>query len=86
VKLAIRAEGEFVVAYWSAMDMYADPADPPLEVARFRKAALERTPGVYEEWRGLLRRVIEQACRDKGLPVPEWSEVRAPESERLGEA
>lgn len=88
MKIAIRDEGDFVVAYHALSGpggMWGDPEHPPVVIATWRRSALDGVSGLFEEWQDQLRRVIEQACKDTGLPAPEWDDpTPAPANERTG--
>lgn len=85
-KIAIRDEGDFVVAYYAQPRMYADPEHPPLILATFRKTALEHVPGLVTDWQKLLQRAMEGVLKALGIEADGWKTTAGLPDERTGKA
>ena len=81
-RIAFRSEGEYVNAYFAELHTM----DGAILVASVRAVALEQTPGAFEGYRALMRKILDKALQDLGLPVAEWTTGPAPEHERTGNA
>lgn len=82
-RIAFREEGEFVNAY------YALPGtmDGALLIASVKVGALRQTPGAFEDYQALVRKIVAQLCREAGVPITdEWTTGPAPTHERTGRA
>jgi hypothetical protein len=80
-RIAFRAEGEFVNAYFAP----PETMDGAILVSSVRRRMLNEDPELWEDWRTLMRMAFERYHERLGLPVTEWKEIPAPEHERSGE-
>lgn len=74
IKLAIRDEGEWVVAYFATLD-----EAEKIEVGRMAKGVLQKVPGVWESWKILLISACNQFVQDElGVKPVGWQELEPP--------
>jgi hypothetical protein len=83
VRLAIRTEGDRIVAY------FAKPST--MEGAHFlasiHRGVVQRQPGLFDEWKELLKKITETAVKDiLNVEIDHFDEQPAPEHERSGSA
>lgn len=81
-RIAFRAEGDFVNAYFAK----PDTMDDALLVSSIRRSMLEGDGPLWDAWRALMRTAFEAHFRTLGFGAHEWKDLRAPEHERTGEA
>ena len=81
-RLAFRVEGDFVNVY------FAPPTtmDGALLIASMRRSLLSEDPVLWEDWKTSIRLAFDRQNRREGVTGTTWSELRAPENERTGNA
>lgn len=83
IRLAFRKEGAFVNCYVAKEETMADAT----LIGSMRRTCLDHSPDVWEDWKALMKRVLEFHIKTSLNLTPEWGgEHKAPEHERSGEA
>lgn len=82
-RVAFRAEGEFVNAYFAAPDTMEDA----ILLASVRESALDNTPGAFKEYQALVQGIVATQVRNLGLGEYAGYRTRpAPPHERSAES
>lgn len=56
-----------------------------IQLGSMRRSILRNVPGLWDQWRAMMRGVLDQANRDVlGAEATEWREEPGPEHERAG--
>jgi len=82
MRLAIRAEGDFVNAYHAAPDTMLGAT----LIGSFRRSVLEQQPGMFERWKALVSEAYVKTIEDATGIRPQLTEGPAPVHERSGRA
>ena len=83
MRLAFRKEGAFVNCYLASDTTMNDA----VLLGSMRVTVCDAQPDVWDDWKTMMRRVLEFHIKSVLGITPEWSgEQRAPEHERAGEA
>ncbi len=81
-RLAFRSEGDFVNCYFAPLRTM----DGAILVSSMRRSILETDPVLFEDWKMALQLAFDRQNAREGAPSAGWTEHRAPEHERTGEA
>jgi hypothetical protein len=80
IRLAFRAEGEFVNAYHAAGDTM-EGADL---LGSFRRSLLDQQPGLFDAWKAIMSDAYAKLIESTLGIRPTMDETPAPEHERAG--
>lgn len=82
IRLAIRGEGESVNAYLAQ----ANSMEGAMLLGSMKRKVCERYPDIFNEWKGLMARVVSRTAHEVLGVEPRMVEEAAPLHERAGRA
>jgi hypothetical protein len=82
-RLAIRAEGEFINAYFASIDTMKDA----MLLGSIKRVPCDKDRSIFDQWVGVMANVLQLACKEAlGEITVEMIIEPAPEHERAGNA